>query len=141
MAIIGEKEIPYKTKKERREYIRDYMKKRYNSDKDFRSKIIEKSKLSQRQNREKWRELGLCIRCGKIIKKERNKKWKNCKKCRKIEKERGRNKTKIFHKKWQKTICGLYTDLKSKRRTATKIEDNWKKVNCKNCLRFKWKKK
>lgn len=72
--------MPYNSKKKRKEYIRQYINKRYHSDKDFHDKVVEGVKKSQRKNKKKWAKKNLCMRCGKM----RDSKWKTCESCRKI---------------------------------------------------------
>jgi len=76
-------------KRKKQDYVSEYIKERYYNDEEFRRRIIEIVRKSQKRNKELWEKQGWCNMCGR---KRKNKRWKACEICRK----RGREKSRKF---------------------------------------------
>jgi len=68
-----------KPQKPNPEYIKKYMKERYNNDEEFRKRFIGLVTSSYKRRRESWIEKGLCSGCGR---EREDKNLKTCDKCR-----------------------------------------------------------
>ncbi len=103
-----------------KQYITQYMKKRYNTDSVFRAKVkLISAKCTKRRN-EKRRIAGLCIVCGN---ENTNKDFKTCTKCLKFKKEK-------YYKKIKEGYCG----------SCGNIRQNKKRLLCDYCATLRRRK-
>lgn len=72
--------------KGRSEYKSKYYLERYNNDEEFRRRMIKYILSSFKKRCEEWRKKGLCSKCGK----RKDKKYKQCEKCREKQRENKR---------------------------------------------------
>jgi len=68
---------------------KEYYKKRYHEDEEFRKGFISIVRRSFKKRKKEWKEQGLCSVCGR---KREDKKLKTCERCRKIKREGTRTK-------------------------------------------------
>ena len=81
------KEKDKKNKLKEKEYIKKYIRERYNNDEGFRKRHLALVKRSMKEKREERKRKGLCSHCGFKLK---DKKFFECEKCRKKSRDRAR---------------------------------------------------